>query len=487
MSSLGRANLLPHQEAALTRLRELDGRGGLFMAMGSGKTRTALEYCAERGSRRILIVLPLSVTSVWEREIGNTAVELPIVDLTILGTVKDRAQAVGRAKDALLLINYESYWREPLRSAIVRWSPDTVILDEAHRIRHRSSKQARFAHILGAKVTVRTKLALTGTPITNGLEDAWSIFRFLTPDTFGRWADFEHRYLKLGGFQFRQITGYQNVEEAKAVIAAHSYQWEGVMPKPPDVPIRVRLSPSSRKVYDELKKKAIVEIVNARGESRTVLATLALTLVLRLQQITSGFAKEVGEEEIEVGTEKAEATRDLVSDAVANHQRIVIFVRFLHDLRLLRETLSSYRIGEITGASRAQDRKDTVRDFDAGRYDLLIVQIKAGGLGIDLAAASIAIFYSVGFSLDEFLQAKGRLSGDLRQRHPVTFYHAIVENSVDEKIYKALSSKTVIARAATDLSYALDLLGVDRDSQHMQDQETGSGAETRPLVGATST
>lgn len=458
--------LTPHQTDALQKLRVLDGRAGLFISMGGGKTRIALAYLMERLCRRVLVVLPLSVTSVWEREARIVDFPLPIIDLTEQDGVRLRAErmkALGK-DSAMVLVNYESYWREPLRSQILRWAPDAVILDEAHRVRHRGSRQARFAGVLGdSRRGIKTKLALTGTPVTNGLQDIWSIYRFLDTSVFGAsWANFANRYLLMGGFQFRQITGYQNVNEARQKLSDSSFQWEGrTFDVPRDIPIMVRLQPPTRASYNELKKKAVAEIHDAATNTdRTVIARIALTLLLRLQQIACGFTRDVGEDLVEVGTEKAVATIDLIEDAVAQKQRVVVFARFLHDLDLLERMMpAGIRTTRIDGGVPPLERKVRIANFDQGKYDVIVCQVKAASLGIDLASASIAIFYSVGFSLDEFLQAKGRLAGALRQRHAVTYYHMLAQNTVDETVYQALIDKTVIARRVTELSYALNLFG----------------------------
>lgn len=456
MTSVSTIDLRPHQEQALARLRELDGRAGLFVAMGGGKTRVALAYTIERDCRRVLVVLPLSVASVWSRECALIGYPLPIVDLTY-GSVKERSERLRAAHDGIVLVNYESYWREPLRSAIEKWYPDAVLLDEAHRVRHRGSRQARFAHLLGKRTFVRVRLALSGTPITNGLEDAWSLLKFIDPSVWPTWQEFERRHLIINPW-YRGIEGYQNVPECEAKIASRSFQWDSDLPAPPDVRIDVRLEPKTLRVYNELRKQAIVELQNAAGETRVVLARIALTLLMRLQQVTSGFAREVDGEDVPIGTEKADATIDLIHDAIAEKRRVVVFARFLHDLNLLEQRLSGVRVGRIDGSIPVQARAQMIANFDAGLLDVMLVQTRAGSLGIDLASASVAIFYSVGYSLDEFLQAKGRLSGALRQRHPVTFYHMIATGTIDEQVYQALLDKTQLAQRVTDLNYALKLL-----------------------------
>lgn len=450
--------LFPHQQEALERIEELEGNAGLFIQMGGGKTRVALAYARNHGFTRILVVLPLSVTSVWERECSLVAVDLPVIDLTVVGSIAERARTLKGLKEGVILINYESYWREPLRTAITKWEPQLLILDEAHRIRHRGARHTRFAHLLAQRPFIQARLALTGTPVTNGLQDAWSIFRFVNPSVFGRWSDFATRYLTMGGFRGFQIMGYQNVEEARTQISTHSFQWEGQLPFSPDVPLRIHLEPRTRAIYNELKKKAIIEIQDAQGQDQVVIARIVLTLILRLQQIACGFTREVGGDIIELSDEKATAARDLIEDALANHQRVIVFARFLHDLDQLELMLSGIRTARITGRQSGMRRKEVLAGFHAGKYDVILAQIHAGSLGIDFSPANIAIFFSVGFSLDQFLQAKGRLSGALRQQHPVTYYHLIAENSVDAAIYQALIDKTQIARRVTDLSYALSLV-----------------------------
>lgn len=456
---MNKVKFYPHQIEALRKVHSLDGRAGLFVAMGGGKTRVALSYASMRQCKRLLVVLPLSVASVWEREARLINFPLPIVDLTTKGTVKHRATLLERTGDAIVLINYDSYWREPLRSAIdKKWVPDGIILDEVHRIRHRASRKARFAHVLGTR-DAKIRLGLTGTPITNGLQDAWSIFRFINPAVFGnRWKDFEDRYLLIGGFPFPSIQGYKNEDEAKSKISVSSFQWEDSLPKPPDVPIFVTLSPETRKVYTTLRKESIVRLLDAEGKSKTVIAQLAMILTLRLLQITSGFTREVGGDILEVGEEKADAVLEIVQDIVYQQKRAVVFCRFIHDIELLERKLSEFRTNVIRGGQTSRQRGEIVQDFDSGKLDVLLVQIRAGGLGIDLASASAAIFYSVGHSLEDFLQAKGRLSGALRQRHPVVFYHILARGTVDEGVYADLLENVNVAHRMTDLRYALNLI-----------------------------
>lgn len=458
--------LEPHQFEALRKLHQLGGRGGVFIDRGGGKTRVALLYCALRKSKRVLVVCPFSVPSVWEAERIKIGWDVPVLDLTAYASVsikRDKLRAWSR--DGIVLVNYESYWRAPLKEEILRWMPDAVILDEVHRIRHRMAKLSRFAYTFAQK-GVSTRLALTGTPISNGLQDVWSIFRFIDPTLFGNYADFESKYIVKGGFRGYEIKGYRNEAVAERIISAHSFQWEGDLPAPPDIPIRVRLSAKSQKVYDALKKHSIAQLTES-GQEHVVIAPLVLTLIMRLQQVTSGFMHDDNGDDVLLGTEKADAALDLIEDTLAERQKVVLFARFTHDLDLMEKMLRAKDIayGRIDGSKTGPERKAAMWGLDKGSLDVLLVQIGAGSEGIDLAAASVAIFYSVNYSTHQFLQAKGRLSGALRQRHPVTYYHLLAEKTIDEKVYAVLSNKMDVAARFTSLTSSLQFLEVDKSNE----------------------
>lgn len=457
-------DLYDHQKRGLEFVRARNGRAGLWMEMGTGKSRIALAHLTEQDCQRVLVVCPLSAVGVWQREARIVGLPHTIVDLTGCGTIKDRTVALkktDRKVPTIVICNFESYWREPLRAAVLRWEPDAVIIDEAHRIKNRGTRQSRFAHILGDREHVKVKLALTGTPVTNGLEDLWSMFRFISPNIFGSWTSFQNTYLVMGGYQGRQIIRYRNVTGAHDIVAKTAFQCtkaEAIdLPERQDILIPVTLTPNTMATYDELRRKAITMVQTGAGP-RPVIAQLVLTLLLRLQQITSGFAREVGGETIDLSTEKADVALDLIANAHAGGEKVVVFARFLHDLDAMQVRLpKTLRVARFDGSVSSHERTAILERFRHGEYDVLLVQIRAGSLGIDLTAASIAIFFSTGFSLDDFLQARDRLHriGQLRK---VTYFHLIATGTVDVKVYDALRNKQSIARRATDLSYAVDLL-----------------------------
>jgi SNF2 family DNA or RNA helicase len=440
------------------------------MEMGTGKTRVALTFAHRERYDRVLIVCPISVSSVWEQEIEKLGLDVVVRNLTS-GSIVQRRQILDFYRNEVMpydgrplyvLVNYESFWRMPLREVIQKWRPDLVILDEAHRIKGRTTRQSKFAHSLTA--IVGSRVALSGTPVTNGLQDLFSIYKFIDPLVFGtRYVDFESRYVRKGGFQGYSIVGYQNEEEIAQKVRDTAFQISKAdaldLPERTDTTVHVKLTAKTRSKYQEVKKNAIAEI-EGTGEDGlprrgVVLARIVLTTILRLQQITSGFISTDTGEIIVMSGEKVQACKEITEDALAGGHQVVVFCRFLKDISRLAESLP--QSATISGSVPQQERARRLKAFQEGTIKVLICQIQVASLGIDLTASDIGIFYSTGFSLADFLQSRDRLHRH-GQTKKVTYYHLVGEKTVDESVYQALQSKQQIASKVVNLDYARKLL-----------------------------
>lgn len=193
-----RANLYKHQREAflfvLNLYGALDGTtpesngAGLLFEMGCGKTITSIAiagFMYQMGLvKRLLIVAPLSVLSVWQEEFARFA-SFPF-SLTVLSGPAQRKKQLLRTVTTdrldIKVINYESAWR--LKSELLAYNADMIIGDELHKTKDGQTAQSKGMHELGDKA--RYKLGLTGTLITGSEIDVWSQFRFMNPDVFGK-------------------------------------------------------------------------------------------------------------------------------------------------------------------------------------------------------------------------------------------------------------------------------------------------------------
>jgi SNF2 family DNA or RNA helicase len=459
-------NLRDYQVEAVELCLRRKGRAGLWMEMSTGKTRVALEVVNRLFCQRILVVCPLSVPGVWRREVSIFCPDVTVVPC-YYGSVKERAArlaGVPRDGRVLVTVNYEGYWREPLRTAINKWKPDIVIYDEAHRLAGRSSRQSNAAHVLTK--TVNYALALTGTPMPNGPEDLYSLMKAVDTSVFGtRWKDFSDRYIEWGGFRPPgalvpvQIVGYKNRAELEAKVKETSYRItkDEALQLPDRVDVEVPVELKDRAVYDRLKKHAIAEVESIYRERGTALAGIVLTSLLRLQQITSGFVKTEDGQILDLSTEKLDTTYDLISDALPSCKQVVVFCRYTRDVERCVEKLAPLgHVLRLDGTTPPRSREALIEEFRRGQNHILVCQIDVASLGIDLSSCHVAIFYSLDFKLINWLQSRDRLHR-VGQREKVVYYTLVVPKSVDVKIYKALAAKEDLSKSILDLPRAREL------------------------------
>ena len=160
----------------------------LLMEMGCGKSLTAIGISGTlylRGKiRRVLVVSPLSIVSVWDEEYEKFA-DFPY-RLTILkGSSEKKRQQLADLEDGdflqVVVVNYESAWR--LEKELLKYNADLIIADEGHKIKENRTAQSKCMHDLGARASY--KLLLTGTLISGKELDVFSQYKFLNPVIFG--------------------------------------------------------------------------------------------------------------------------------------------------------------------------------------------------------------------------------------------------------------------------------------------------------------
>lgn len=457
-----------HQLRALAKIAKLDGVCGLWMPMRTGKTKTVIDWAGiayhNYGLRRVLVITPATVMSVWRDEI---ALHCPVPSTVTLldGSLARRAQQINDARNMptegidWLVVNYEAVWRnygkgKKLDDLLRNWGPDLVVADESHKLKNPTTRQsksvAKIARVAGMR------LALTGTPVTKSPLDLFGQLRFLDPEILTKedgssqtWSYFKQRYGVWGGYLGYELKGYRHLDELTGLVKAHSFKvlLEECfdLPKKEFVTVPVSLSPEARAIYRTMAKEMIVEL-----ESGTVsTADIVLVKLLRLSQITSGFLKDVEGDIIEVDHAKLDACIDLVERMVEADEKVVIFARFKHDLAAIREKCDRGGISSVTldGSVPQGKREGLIKAFrNDPKVMVFIAQTAAGSLGIDLTAARFAIFYSLDYRWDTYVQAIERIGGP-KQMRPMTVYHLIVPHSIDQIMLDVLKVRGNLARA----------------------------------------
>ena len=312
-----------------------------------------------------------------------------------------------------------------------------LLVHNCHRIKGSTSNIGKFAAKLGKKSKYR--IGLTGTPFPNDFQDVFGQHRFLDESIFGNSVyAFKLRYAVMGGFEGRKVIGLRKDREQefhrKFYSIAHKVNARDVI-QLPDVMHEIRaveLSPKARKLYDTLEKEFVAQL-----DTGEITANNAMVKLLRLQQMAGGFVQlDDGSAEV-VDKAKLDTTKDLFEDLPAS-EPIVVFCVFRNEIERIREIAeqSGRTSGELSGS------QNDLKDWRDGKLNVLVVQIRSGGVGIDLTRARYCIYFSTGFSLgdyDQSLARQCRPGADLSQK--VVYYHIIGKDTVDEKVAAALMTK----------------------------------------------
>lgn len=428
-----------------------------FAEMGVGKTPAAIAVAGRRfldgQIQSCLVVAPKSVLPVWEREFKVFA-DFPHQVKVLEGSITEREeQLAGSWPEGALrvaVVNYEATWR--MEQALARFvKGGLIIADESHRIKTPGAQQSKAMGRLGQVAAYR--LMLTGTPVTQNPLDLWSQYRFLDPSIFGRsFYAFRNRYAIMGGYQNYQVVGFKNLDELveKAHRIAFRITRDECLDLPPEIVqhVPVSLGWKASTVYREIEDAAIARL----SSDATVSATNVLTELLRLQQVAGGWVNTDDGKTVQVGTEKLDALMDLLEDLLAHEQRkVIVFCRFVPEIRAILAVCEKAGIPAEGLYGETRDRGELVRRFqDEAEPRVMVIQIQTGGLGITLHRADTAIFYSTGWSLADYEQAKARIQRAGQTAEKVQYFHLLAQGTVDERITQALAEKRDLAQTVVD-------------------------------------
>lgn len=349
-------------------------------------------------------------------------------------------------------------WRFRDRLAKIDWS--VIVFDESHRLKDRNSlaskAAAKFRH------SSALKIALTGTPSDGKPSiDLWAQFRFFAPEVFGdRWADFENEFLeevaidmgkyRPGSFMWLKMMRQMQIMKNKRKIREDMEEEFLRRIKPHcirvsadevlDLPgLRIKPSPvelrgNQRRVYIDIERRLVSHLTRSR-----VTAPLRVTQLIKMQQICGGYVFDDEGEVQEVGTAKMQRTLSLIR---VKKKPIVVFCRYLEEVWALHDELvgSGLRVETLTGRTKKKHRPTIQDRFQQGKIDVLIAQIRTGGVGIDLFRSHVAIMYSITYSFIDYDQALKRLYRR-GQENIVEIYLVFARGTIDEDIYEAILTK----------------------------------------------
>ncbi len=443
-----------------------------YMDMGTGKTKTAIDlysaYFMGGHVDRLLVTTKFSTRMNWSREFD---IHCPIpYEVMILDTTKGKAfdefNTTNNGVLKILIVGTESLAAGSAALYADKFvnlsSRCGMIIDEAHMIKTHNAVRSKNAVKIGKGA--KYKLIMTGTPIANAPMDLFMQFEFLDTHIIGTgdYYSFRNRYAVMGGFEGKQVIGYQNMEELIEIVSPYVYQVrksEVLTELPPKVyEVReLQFNEEQGKLYKELAKK-----------NRAVLGDRGLTVntvlerMLRLQEVCGGiitfernpdvYNKSKYEHDRIPG--KNPKIEELLSITEENEVSTIVWCRFIEEIHMvskaLRDKYGQDQVVEIYGAISEEDRDQNVQElFQKKKARFLVGNASTGGTGLNMTAAELVVYYSNSFNYVERDQSEDR-AHRIGQTKSVTYIDLVMERSVDALVLKALKDKKNVSEFVRD-------------------------------------
>ena len=438
--------LRPYQKKGYLWLRTLDayGFGGILADdMGLGKTLQVLTYLLalkrEHKGGTSLILCPASVILSWTGEVAKWASELKICTLT--QSAAERSMLIAAANEFDIVISsYDSFRNDiEFHEKIDYYA---CILDEAQYIKNRETKLNRCVR----RVNARMKLALTGTPVENRLGELWNLFEFILPGYLGSYQKFREKYEQpITDTDDRVARSTLSKLVSPFILRRMKTDVLTELPPKTETNCYIQMGDEQRKLYlayaDRLKKM----LEGGAGADRISI----LSMLTRLRQLCCDPAMFV--ENYEGGSCKSDECLRMIEELTESGHRILLFSQFTTMLSRLREQMESSGITCFTlqGDTPLSERSELVSAFNAGKAEVFLISLKAGGTGLNLTGADTVIHFDPWWNMSAQNQATNRCYR-IGQDRSVQVYKLIAADSIEENIVKLQSKKLSLAGVVTD-------------------------------------
>jgi superfamily II DNA or RNA helicase len=440
--------LRPYQLQGLAWLQYLRAQhlaGILADDMGLGKTAQVLahllvEQQAGRLDRPSLVVLPTSLIVNWQAEAARITPALRV--LTLHGAARQRDFERMAAHD-VVFTTYPLLWRDIEALAAQPWH--LLILDEAQTVKNAGS---RAAHAL-RRLQSRHRLCVTGTPLENHLGELWAHFDFLLPGYLGDARSFVRQWrrpIETDGETLRAQLLAQRVRPF--ILRRRKEDVATELPSRTEVIRRVALQGQQRELYESVRlaaDKQVRRVLQRQGFAGAQIAVLDALLKLRQVCCDPRLLK---------GTltpptmERAKMTLlcEMLVELVDEGRCVLVFSQFTEMLALVEIELVRLKLPHLvfTGQTPARERGAVVARFQAREVPVMLVSLKAGGVGLNLTAADTVIHLDPWWNPAAERQATDRVHR-IGQDQPVFVYKLVVEGSIEERMLALQARKAALA------------------------------------------
>lgn len=390
-----------------------------------------------------LIVAPTSVRDVWVQEAERFTPDLRVVVLDsserTTGVPLERAVA-----GADLVVTSYAVLRMD-QDALARRDWAGLVLDEAQFVKNRASR----THQAAAAIRAPFRLAITGTPMENSLDDLWSIFHLVTPGLFGTASAFRQRYtlpVATGDHPERLEALRRRIRPF--LLRRTKMQVASDLPEKLEQQLTIPLSPEHRALYDaalQRERKKVLGLIESDFDRNRFIVFRSLTL-LRMLALDPAI---VDAEHAEVGSSKLDALFDRLPEVLADGHRVLLFSQFTSFLDRVGDRLETEGVhfARLDGSTR--NRSAQVDAFRSGEVPVFLISLKAGGVGLTLTEADYVFLLDPWWNPATEEQAVDR-AHRIGQQRSVSVYRMIAQDTIEEKVLALQQRKADLFQALTD-------------------------------------
>ena len=436
-----------------------------FMEMGTGKSKVLLDNISmlyDKGKiNGALIIAPKGVYKNWfDAEIPTHLVnhinkEVVLWQALINQKQKDKLDTLFKPEVDLhiLLMNVEALSTKKgvdFANKFLISHNSLIAVDESTTIKNPSAKRTK--NILKLASLSKYRRILTGSPVTKSPLDLYTQCLFLDEYLldYSSYYAFRTRYavMRSANFNGRSVqivVGYRNLDELAEKLKSFSYRV--LKDECLDLPDKtfmkriIQLTPDQKKLYTQMKQMALAEM-----NGKMITTSTALTQLMRMQQITCGYFKADDGTTQEINNNRIGELTNLLDEIEG---KTVIWAHWQNDVKhIIKAVVKEYGEGccvDYYGLTPQSERQDNINKFQNDpKVRFFIGTPATGGYGITLTAASNMIYYSNGYDLEKRQQSEARIDR-IGQKKPMTYIDILAEDTVDERIVKALRKKVNIA------------------------------------------
>ena len=436
-----------------------------FMEMGTGKTKVLIDNMAmlyDKGKiDGALIIAPKGVIKTWYEQELPTHLPSHIENVTVLWQPnitkkqQEKLESLFETETALhiLVMNVEAFSTDKgmkFASKFLNSHKVLMAIDESTTIKTPTAKRTKNIIKIGNYSKYRR--IMTGSPVTKNPLDLYTQCEFLDPFLLNHssYYAFRNRYAQMKtmhvrGRSIQVVHAFQNLSELSEKLQDFSYRVlkEDCLDLPPKnfTKRHITLTADQKKIYEQMKKEAIATLNGKVTSTMTV-----LTQLMRLHQITCGhFTADDGSVQLIPNNRITE----LMNVLEETDGKAIIWANYQRDVKhIIKAIVDVYGPGSVVdyyGLTPQEERQENIKKFQNNNDCRFIVGTpQTGGYGITLTEANTVIYFSNGYDLEKRLQSEDR-AHRIGQKKAVTYVDLICEDTVDEKIVKALRSKINIA------------------------------------------